>query len=112
MFEAFYTQLHNGFCFYIDSSMGPSRSEDFVRIEDLIDDELVAIPGMTGFFSNGDGDFITVIDRADISEFYIWWHEQRSQSELDIDVWAVINAWMGIFLENADSNEDVIGAYR
>jgi hypothetical protein len=109
MFEAFYTQLHNGFCFYIDFSMGPSRIEDFVSIEDLIDDEPVAIPGMTGFFSNGAGDFITVIDRAEIPEFYIWWHEQQSQPETDIDVWAVINAWMGIFLENADSNEDVIG---
>lgn len=109
MFERFYTQLHNGFYFYIDSSMGPSRIEDFVSIDDLVDVEPIAIPGMTGFFSNGSGDFITVVNRIGCPEFYIWWHEQQSQPETDIDVWAVIDAWMGIFLENADSNEDVIG---
>ncbi|MFP3924307.1 hypothetical protein [Pseudomonas sp. W5-36] len=110
MFERFYTQLHNGFYFYIDSSMGPSRIEDFVSIDDLVDDEPIAIPGMTGFFSNGSGDFITVVNRINGPEFFIWWHEQQSCPETDIDVWAVIDAWMGIFLENADSNEDVIGA--
>ncbi|MEN4748817.1 hypothetical protein ABEH28_03415 [Pseudomonas sp. Ps21-P2] len=109
MFERFYTNLHNGFCFYIDSSMGPSAIEDFVSIDDLIDDEPIAIPDMTGFFSNGAGDYITVVNGIDCPEFYIWWHEQQSQPERDIDVWAVIDAWMGIFLENADSNEDVIG---
>lgn len=109
MFKRFYTQLHNGFYFSIDSSMGPSRIEDFVSIDGLVDDEPIAIPGMKGFFSNGAGDFITVVNRTNGPEFYIWWHEQQSRPETDIDVWAVIDAWMGIFLENADSNEDVIG---
>ena len=108
LLEKFYTQLHDGFCFYIDASMGPSRIEDFVSIDDLIDDAPSAVPGMTGFFSNGAGDFITVVNRLECAEFYIWWHEQQSQPEADINVWAVMDAWMGIFLENSDSNEEVI----
>lgn len=109
MLERFYRQLHNGFYYYEDASMGPSRIEDFVSIDNLVDEGPIAIPGMTGFFSNGAGDFITVVNRTDCLKFYIWWHENQSYPETNIDVWAVIDAWMGIFLENANSNEDLIG---
>jgi len=104
----FYTRLHDGFCFYIDWSMGPSRLQDFVNIDDLADEEISVIPGLVGFFSNGAGDYITVTSLLSYAKFYIWWHEQQETPEANVDVWAVMDAWMGIFLENSDSNETII----
>ncbi|WP_062387654.1 hypothetical protein [Pseudomonas abietaniphila] len=105
----FYTRLHDGFCFYVDWSMGPSRLQDFVNIDDLADDDIAIVTGLVSFFSNGAGDYIAVTNRLPDSEFYIWWHEQQESPEPNVDAWAVIDAWMGIFLENSDSNKSIIG---
>ncbi|WP_296185842.1 hypothetical protein [Pseudomonas sp. UBA1879] len=106
----FYTRLHNGFYFYVDLSMGPSRLQDFVNIDDFADDEVAVVTGLVSFFSNGAGDYIAVTSHLSDAEFYIWWHEQQESPEPNVDAWAVIDAWMGIFLENSDSNESIIGS--
>jgi hypothetical protein len=45
---------------------------------------------------------------ADI-EFYPWWHEQQEIPERNVNAWAVIDAWMKIFLKNFDCNESIFG---
>lgn len=105
----FYTELHDGFCFYVDLSMGPSRLQDFVNIDDLADDEVAVVTGLVGFFSDGAADFVAVASHLADIEFYDCWHEQQEALERNVDAWAVIGAWMGILLENSDSNESIIG---
>ncbi|RMS49437.1 hypothetical protein ALP64_204282 [Pseudomonas syringae pv. actinidiae] len=39
---------------------------------------------------------------------YIWWHEKQDYPDVDIDTWSTMDAWMGIFLENSDSNESIL----
>lgn len=109
LLDSFYKQLHDGFCFYVDFSMGPSRLQDFVMIDDL-SEETCCIPKLVGFFSNGMGDYIATSTDERFSGFYIWWHEEQDRPETNIDAWAVMDAWMSIFIENSDSNEYIIGS--
>jgi len=106
--QDFYKHLHDGFYFYIDRSMGPSKHQDFVNISDLADEDLSGFPDLVGIFSNGAGDYVSVVSGFEFSGAYIWWHENQSLPDVNIDLWAVVDTWMGIFLENSDSNEDII----
>ena len=108
--DSFYKQLHDGFFFYVDLSMGPSRLQDFVVIDD-VSEEACCVPELVGFFSNGMGDYIASSANESFPGFYIWWHEEQDKPEKEIDVWAVMDAWMGIFIENSDSNEYIIGSH-
>ncbi|UFH50454.1 hypothetical protein [Pseudomonas sp. KNUC1026] len=101
----FYLHLHNGFGFYIGMTMGPSPVEDFVCVQDLCDEELDDLPRLVSFFSNGAGDYMAMGMSSSREVGYVWWHENPTEPEADIDVWAVMNAWMAIFQENCDSNE-------
>jgi hypothetical protein len=106
--KAFYTNLHNGFGFYIGCTMGPSRIEDFVSIKDLCDEEYPALPDMTGVFSSGAGDYLSLTKPPAEGEALIWWHEEPEMPTRNIDLWDVMDSWMSIFLENSDSNESVL----
>ncbi|RMM72328.1 hypothetical protein ALQ72_100818 [Pseudomonas syringae pv. maculicola] len=106
--QSFYTQLHDGFIFYIDHSMGPSRVQDFVNIHDLCDDICPTGPELTAFFSSGAGDYMAVDKNSSPPANYIWWHEKQDCPDVDIDTWPTMDAWMGIFLENSDSNESIL----
>jgi hypothetical protein len=33
----------------------------------------------------------------------IWWHEEPTKPDF-VDFWPVLDAWIGIFFENADHN--------
>ncbi|MEB6589204.1 MULTISPECIES: hypothetical protein [Pseudomonas] len=102
----FYSSLHNGFGFYIGGTMGPSRVEDFVAIKDLCDDDYPALPDMLGVFSNGGGDYLALGKGVYEGEVFIWWHESPESPTPGIDLWDVMEAWISIFLENADANGD------
>lgn len=104
-FKAFYTNLHNGFGFYIGCTMGPSRVEDFVSIKDLSDEDLPALPDMTGVFSSGAGDYLSLTRPPAEGEALIWWHEEPDAPTRNINLWDVMDSWMSIFLENSDSKE-------
>lgn len=101
----FYDELHNGFFFYVDRSMGPSSIKDFASINDLREDDTDDIDNQVGIFSNGMGDYITMVRNDSSTDFYIWWHEDQNSPDCDVEVWPVMDAWMGIFLENSNSNE-------
>ncbi|RMO74397.1 hypothetical protein ALQ36_103399 [Pseudomonas syringae pv. primulae] len=106
--QSFYTQLHDGFIFYIDYSMGPSRVQDFVNIHDLCDDACPTGPELNAFFSSGAGDYMAVDKNSFPPVNYIWWHEKQDCPDVDIDTWPTMDAWMDIFLENSDSNESIL----
>ncbi|GKS08683.1 SMI1/KNR4 family protein [Pseudomonas syringae pv. theae] len=106
--QSFYTQLHDGFIFYADYSMGPSRVQDFVNIHDLCDNACPTGPELTAFFSSGAGDYMAVDKNSSPAVNYIWWHEKQDCPDIDIDTWPTMDAWMGIFLENSDSNESIL----
>ncbi|KAA0994807.1 hypothetical protein FQ192_11800 [Pseudomonas sp. ANT_J12] len=103
--KQFYRTLHDGFGFYIGCTMGPSRAEDFVWIEDLCDEAIPSLPTLVGFFSSGAGDYLAVELKSSADEAYIWWHEKPEFPDKNINMWDVMDAWMSIFLENSDSNE-------
>ena len=103
--KRFYCTLHDGFGFYIGCTMGPSRAEDFVCIEDLCDEVIPTLPNLVGFFSSGAGDYLAVELKSSADEGYIWWHEKPESPDKNINVWAVMDTWMSIFLENSGSNE-------
>ena len=100
----FYSKLHNGFGFYIGMTMGPSPVEDFICVQDLCDEDLSFLPRLVSFFSSGAGDYLAMGMVSEREIAYVWWHEEPTRPEVDIDFWAVMNTWMAIFLENCDSN--------
>lgn len=106
--KAFYADLHDGFGFYIGCTMGPSRLEDFVFIKDLCDEEYPALPDMTGVFSSGAGDYLSLAKPPAEAEAFIWWHEEPDTPTRNIDLWGVMDSWMSIFLENSDSHESIL----
>jgi hypothetical protein len=105
--KRFYCNLHDGFGFYIGCTMGPSRTEDFVFIEDLCDETIPGLPSLVGFFSSGAGDYLALELKLSANEAYIWWHEKPEFPDKNIDMWAVMDTWMSIFLENSDSNDSM-----
>lgn len=103
--QDFYTQLHDGFGFYIGFAMGPSRFEDFVEIDELCDEEEVHYPGVLAIFSSGTGDYLCINEDSACADAIIWWHEDPSNPLRGVKLWNMMDAWMCVFLENCDSNE-------
>lgn len=103
--KKFYCTLHDGFGFYIGCTMGPSRSEDLVFIEDLCDEAIPSLPSLVGFFSSGAGDYLALELKSAAGKAYVWWHEKPESPDENVDVWAVMDTWMSIFLEGSDSND-------
>lgn len=108
LFE-FYLKVHDGFTFYPARSMGPQRSEDFTCVADFIDEEDTSFANnWLTIFSNGAGDYVAIdtSSRAD-NQGLIWWHDQPTEPELNVDIFEVMDTWMSIFLEDTLPSEDV-----
>lgn len=106
----FYTDVHNGFGFHLGCTMGPSRLEDFVSIKDLCDEDIAGLPDMIGIFSSGAGDYLCLDSgKPATEEALIWWHENPEDPEMSVDLWATMDAWMSIFLENSADYGTVAG---
>lgn len=105
--KRFYSTLHDGFGFYIGCTMGPSRLEDFVLVDELCDEPIPNLPNLIGVFSSGAGDYLALESKSVGGKAYIWWHEKQDSPDTDIDLWAVMDTWMSIFLENSESNDSV-----
>jgi hypothetical protein len=109
-FRDFYTQLHNGWTFLPANSMGPLPIEDWAFLSDdkfdIDDDTARALPiditQTVAVFHNGAGDYLC-LNCAGSGEAsgVIWWHEDPANPE-PVDFWGVLDAWVGIFLEEAD----------
>jgi len=110
----FYTQLHDGWTFLPANSMGPLPLADWAFLsEDRFD-----IDGQTArslpidvqttvtVLHNGAGDYLCLdcaANGAAEALGVIWWHEDPADPE-PVDFWGVLDAWIGIFLEEADRN--------
>jgi hypothetical protein len=109
-FRDFYTQLHDGWTFQPANSMGPLPLADWAFLSDDkfdIDDEtarklFVDVTRTVAVFHNGAGDYLC-LNCAGPGEAtgVIWWHEDPENPE-PVDFWGVLDAWVGIFLEEAD----------
>jgi len=107
--QDFYREVHDGYTFFPARSMGPQRLVDQSRVSELVDeaDNSFAAAWIT-VFSNGGGDYVAVnADSHGDSGSLIWWHENPATPEFDIDIFSVMDAWMGIFLE--DTNPRAVG---
>lgn len=103
--------MHDGYTFFPARSMGPQRLGDQSRVSELVDeadDSFVA--GWITVFSNGSGDYVAVnADSHDDSDGLIWWHENPATPEFAIDVFRVMDAWMGVFLADTKPRAQLLG---
>jgi hypothetical protein len=108
--RGFYTQLHDGWTFQPANSMGPLPIKDWAFLSDdkfdIADDTAHRLPidteKIVAVFHNGAGDYLC-LNCAGNGEAsgVIWWHEDPENPE-PVDFWGVLDAWVGIFLEEAD----------
>lgn len=111
----FYLKLHDGWTFLPDNAMGPLPLDDCAFISDdefdFTDDKAAEAPfdpdKVITVFHNGAGDYLC-LDLGDINpegeaSALIWWHEEPTEPDF-VDFWPVLDAWIGIFFEDADHN--------
>jgi hypothetical protein len=112
-FRDFYTQLHNGWTFLTANSMGPLPLEDWAFLSDDkfdIDDETAHklstdITRTVAVFHNGAGDYLCLNCGGNgEATGVIWWHDDPENPE-PADFWGVLDAWVGIFLDEADRHD-------
>lgn len=88
--------------------MGSLPVEDWRRLTDLIaasdDETAAALPvdpdSILAVFHNGAGDYLCLDLSGPVAGGLIWWHDDPARLEA-VDFWAVLDAWTGIFLEDA-----------
>ena len=111
-FADFYRHVHDGWTFFPTQSMGPLSLDE----QSMLIDKLDVAPGNTRssgiraehircVFHNGAGDYLCLDLRESRDEGCaagrIWWHEDPEKLEA-VDFWPTMDAWIGIFLEEAD----------
>jgi len=109
-FRDFYTHLHDGWAFLPANSMGPLPVEDWAFLSDDkfdIDHDTarrlpIDISRTVAVLHNGTGDYLCLncVGNGEATGV-IWWHEDPENPE-PVDFWGVLDAWVGIFLEEAD----------
>jgi len=97
----FYHDLHNGFTFHPSNSMGPLPLADQPKLFDLYDGSCPPFSeNSIGVFHNGAGDYLSVTPCSSSQHAFIWWHEEPEEPEVDLNLWAVMDNWISIFLED------------
>lgn len=108
----FYTGLHDGWTFLPANSMGPLPLADWAFLADDrfdIDPQIahgmpIDVRAAVTVFHNGAGDYLCLDcggSGAAEASGVIWWHDDPAHPE-PVDFWGVLDAWIGIFLEDAD----------
>lgn len=107
--QDFYREVHDGYTFFPARSMGPQCLSDQSRVCKLTDEEDCSFAeNWITVFSNGGGDYVAVeADKQNSTEGLIWWHEEPTSPELDIDIFEIMDAWMAIFLEDTKTREEL-----
>lgn len=102
-FRRFYDSFHNGWYYLASVTMGPSPTEEFFFLDDfewgILDD--IGDPGcdlkdLLAVYSNGMGDHVTLSVEKRAYGDVLWW--KAKPPKLNIDAWAVIDAWTEIGL--------------
>ena len=109
--RAFYLHIHDGWTFLPGNSMGPLPVDDWAFLsEDRFDiDDITAarmpvdISKVLTVFHNGAGDYLCLdfSSPSGLATGLIWWHEDPANPEV-VDFWPLLDAWIGIFLEQAE----------
>jgi len=111
----FYEQLHDGWTFLPSNAMGPLALEDCAFLSedqfDFDDEKAAKAPfdpnKVLTVFQNGAGDYLCLnfgkLNQDGEASALIWWHEQPTKPDF-VDFWPVLDAWIGIFFEDADHN--------
>lgn len=104
-FRQFYDSLHNGWYYLASNSLGPSPTEDFFILDDLewgiledIDDPGCDLKDLLAVYTNGMGGYVALsIERKGAYGDVLWWKDKPPR--LNIDAWAVMDAWTEIGLD-------------
>jgi hypothetical protein len=105
----FYTMVHNGFTFSPANSMGPMNIKDLSRIVDLVDGDTDFSLSLTTIFSNGGGDYLAIdLSEPNRETGAIWFHENPLELEEDVNLFAVMDAWISIFLEDSRFRDEFL----
>ena len=99
----FYDSLHDGWCDLAAISLGPAPTEHFFILDDQewgvledIGDPGCDLKDLVAIYTNGAGGYvaISVSRKGDV----LWWKDRAPR--LNIDLWAVMDAWTEIGLNN------------
>lgn len=103
-FRRFYDSFHNGWYYLASNSMGPSPTEDFFILDDLewgiledIDDPGCDLKDLLAVYTNGMAGYVALsIEQKGAYGDVLWWKDKLPR--LNIDAWAVMDAWTEIGL--------------
>lgn len=103
-FRRFYDSLHNGWYYLASNSMGPSPTEDFFILDDLewgiledLGDPGCDLKDLLAVYTNGMGGYVALsIEQKGAYGDVLWWKDKPPR--LNIDAWAVMDAWTEIGL--------------
>jgi hypothetical protein len=103
-FKEFYNSLHNGWYYLASNSLGPSPTDDFFILDDLewgiletIGDPGCDLKKLLAVYTNGMGGYVALnIEGKRACGDVLWWKDKPPR--LNIDAWAVIDAWTEIGL--------------
>jgi hypothetical protein len=103
-FRRFYDSFHNGWYYLASKSMGPSPIEDFFVLDEMewgiLED--IDVPGcdlkdLLAVYTNGMGSYVAIsIERKQACGDVLW--RKDKPPRLNIDAWAVMDAWTEIGL--------------
>jgi len=97
----FYQDLHNGFTFHPSNSMGPLPLEEQPSLINLYEGSHPPFSKQAiSIFHNGAGDYLSVDPSTNCQNAFIWWHENPEIPEINLNLWAVMDTWISIFLED------------
>jgi len=97
----FYQNIHNGFTFHPTNAMGPLPLEDQPLLIHLYDGTDFPFPKESiGIFHNGAGDYLSVAPNIKKQNAFIWWHEHPENPDFNLDLCAVMDNWICLFLED------------
>jgi len=111
----FYLNLHNGWTFLPDNSLGPLPLDNCAFISDdkfdFTEDKAAEAPfdadKVLTVFHNGAGDYLCLnlgkLNPDGEASALIWWHEEPTKPDF-VDFWPAFDAWIGISFEDLDHN--------
>jgi hypothetical protein len=98
----FHQHVHDGWTFFPSHSMGPLPFAEQAPLADKLDAPSARVAQVRTVMHNGAGDYLCVNPRGGDAAGCVWWHEDPDRLE-QVEFWGVLDAWIGLFLEEADT---------
>lgn len=112
--QNFYAHLYDGWTELSSNAIGPLPIKDIEFLSDQDWDIEARDKGKLPFqlnevvtvFNNGAGDLIGLDVRQGVAEAeahaLVWWHEEPLHPDVNLDFWALMNAWISSQVEDVD----------